>query len=197
MSQQYSPQKALPSASNLKSIALSSHASSRESSKRKSFLIFLLGSAKQDFQWLCLSDHKTSKVNCLKEILKYVMRSHLVLPKFSVTDEEEQNTSWSWQGLKQCSCPWRRHDSVCALENCWFSAHGKEGAPFQTRAKHKFTMRTRRGALSGGEWSWGRKSRKGEGYKQVVKKINKETKVSDPRSKSSSCLALEQKQRPH
>lgn len=116
MSQQHSLQEALPSAINLKNIALSRHASSRESEK-KIFGDFLLSFAKQYFQCLCPSYPKVSKMSSFKRDLlkKSVIESHLVFPNFQLSmTQKTQNTCWFWQGQSRvrkikCFFARRRH----------------------------------------------------------------------------------------
>lgn len=85
---------------------------------------------------------------------------------------------------------------VWALENCWFSAHGREAVPFQVKAQHKFVVKTRRNIVRvrvrlREEEQGGRRV-----INEVPKRINLAAKVCDLRSKLSSCVGLEQKQRP-
>lgn len=91
LSQQYSPQKILPSTINLKNISLSSHALSRESCKKiKSFLIFYWVLPSHISNVYVLQITSSLKKAIFLKILNCVIEKLSGFSKFLVTDEQKQ-----------------------------------------------------------------------------------------------------------
>lgn len=82
MSQQYSLQEALPGATNLKNIALPSHASFMESLKKNLWCFLNWVSPSNISNVYVLHIRRSLKQVISKEVLKSVTESHLVFPNF-------------------------------------------------------------------------------------------------------------------